>query len=87
MPVGALVVATVPEARFYERFDHYRRVREHPGPAVPTGIAQRVPEGNATGAEVTSGSSFEGVSRGNRIGGFVDAMPRHVAEVIVLGSL
>ena len=52
---------------------------------MPTGIAQRVPEGNATGAEVTSGSSFEGVSRGNRIGGFVDAMPRHVAEVIVLG--
>lgn len=29
--------------------------------------------------------SFEGVSRGNRICGFVDAMPRHAAEVVVLG--
>ena len=52
---------------------------------MSTGIAQPVLEGDATEAAAASRASFEGVSRGNRIGGFVDAMPRHAAEVIVLG--
>jgi hypothetical protein len=72
VPVLALLVAIGRELVLYRRFEVFRKSRAEQAEAARRSQDQ------------TTDGSLEGVGSGGRIRGFIDGMPRHVAEAAVL---